>query len=150
LPPPLLNHLLAWSRRHVHGRYLFRFAFIGQSLSGDPARLGIAEIDDRISTKVRLLPLGREECAAYIEHRLTTAGPNHCVQFNPKTHEYVFALSGGVPRLINLLCERALQEAASLGTLKIEPATIDAAAAALQLLRARPKRFRWFSKPATA
>lgn len=146
VPHQLLHHLLTFSRRHVESEYLFRFVFVGQSMSGDPARLGVGEIDDRVSTKVRLLPLGRQECAAYIEHRLTTAGPTHSVQFSARTHDYVFALSGGVPRLVNLLCERALQEAAAVGTHKIEPTTIDAAAAALQLLRARPRRFRWFGK----
>jgi hypothetical protein len=55
-------------------------------------------------------------------------------------------LSGGVPRLINLLCERALQESAVLGSRKIEPAALEAASAALELRRARPKRFRWFHK----
>jgi hypothetical protein len=51
-----------------------------------------------------------------------------------------------VPRLVNLLCERALQEAAATGAHTIEPATIDLAAATLQLLRGRSRRFRWFSK----
>jgi type II secretory pathway predicted ATPase ExeA len=146
VPGQLLQHLLSFSRRHLENEYLFRFAFVGQSTSGDPARLGVPEIDDRIGTKVRLLPLGREECAAYIEHRLNTAGPNHTVRFSAKTHDYVFSLSGGVPRLVNLLCECALQHAASTGTHNIEPTTIDTAAAALQLLRARPRRFRWFTK----
>jgi type II secretory pathway predicted ATPase ExeA len=77
---------------------------------------------------------------------LLTAGPTHSVQFSARAFDYVFGLSGGVPRLVNLLCERALQEAATVGTHKIEPATIDLAAAALQLLRARPRRFRWYTK----
>ena len=146
VPPPLLEHILAFARMEVNADYLFRIAFVGQSAPADPARLGVADIDDRVTTKVRLLPLGREECATYIQHRLTTAGIDHGVRFSPRAQEYVFALSGGVPRLVNLLCERALQEAAAVGTRRIEPATIDLAASALQLLRARPRRFRWYSK----
>jgi general secretion pathway protein A len=146
IPAPLLDHILTLSRVEANSEYVFRFAFIGQPAPADPARLGVLDVDDRVTTKVRLLPLGREECAAYIEHRLTTAGPDHSVRFSPRTHDYVFALSGGLPRLVNLLCERALQEAATVATHKIEPATIDLAASALQLLRARPRRFRWFSK----
>jgi general secretion pathway protein A len=69
LPDQLLSHLLSLSRRHIDNEYLFRFVFVGQPMFGDPSRLGIAEIDDRVSTRVRLLPLGREECTAYIEHR---------------------------------------------------------------------------------
>ena len=131
LPRQLLEHLLAYSRRHIDNEYQFRFAFVGQTKTGEPGRLGIVDVDDRISTSVRLLPLGRQECAAYVEHRLSIASAHHTVRFSAKAHDYVFTLSGGVPRLVNLLCERALQEAASVGTRKIEQTTIAAAAAAL-------------------
>lgn len=144
LPSQLLDHLLTLSRRHLDNEYLFRFVFVGQPVFGDAARLGIAEIDDRVRTKVRLLPLGRDECAMYIEHRLARVGGDHLVRFSSKTHDAVFTLSGGIPRLVNLVCERALQEAATVGSYVIEPRTIELAAMALQLLRARPKRFRWY------
>ena len=146
VPAPLLEHVLSFARMEVNADYVFRLAFVGQSTPGDPTRVGVADIDDRATTRVRLLPLGREECAAYIEHRLTTAGVNHGVRFSSRAHDYVFALSGGLPRLVNLLCERALQEAAGVATRRIEPATIALAAAALQLLRARPRRFRWYGR----
>ena len=146
MPPALVEHVLAFSRRHVDSQYVFRFAFVGQSIPGDPDRLGVADIDNRTSTTVRLLPLGREECAAYIDHRLKVAGPEHVARFSSRTYDAVFALSGGVPRLVNLLCERALQEAASVGNRTIGPSTIEAAASALQLLRTPPRRFRWFGR----
>jgi general secretion pathway protein A len=146
IPASLLEHILSFSRMQSNGEYLFRTVFVGQSTAGDPSCVGVADIDDRVTTRVRLLPLGRDECAAYIDHRLATAGSGHSVRFSSRAYEYVFALSGGVPRLVNLLCERALQEAASGGTRRIEPSTINVAAGALQLLRARPRRFRWFSR----
>ena len=142
MPTGLLQALLSLSHRQVE----FRFVFVGQSASGDPLRLGVPEIDDLAGASVRLLPLSRGECAAYIEHRLQVAGADRSIHFSEKTYESVFALSGGVPRLVNLLCERALQEAASIGSRVIEPGAIDAAASALQLLRARQRRFRWFGK----
>ncbi len=70
----------------------------------------------------------------------------HRVRFAPRALDYIFALSGGVPRLVNLLCERALQEAAMTGSEAIEPATVDLAAATLQLLRSRSRKFRWYTK----
>ena len=146
LPPPLVEHIFALSRRHVDSEYVFRFAFVGHARADDAEQIDLAEIDDRASTRVRLLALGRDECAAYIEHRLTTAGANHTVRFSPRAHEYVFALSGGIPRLVNLLCASALQQAATVGTCRIEAPIVDGAAAELQLLRARPRRFRWFKK----
>jgi general secretion pathway protein A len=145
LPNQLLDHLLTLSRRHLDNEYLFRFVFIGQPVFGDVTRLGIAEIDDRVRTKVRLLPLGREECALYIEHRLARVRADHSVRFSAKTHDAVFAISGGIPRLVNLVCERALQEAATAGSHVVEPRTVETAAVALQLLRARPRRFRWYA-----
>ena len=123
-----------------------QFLFVGQSGPGDPVRIGIQELDDRVTTKIRLLPLERGECAEYIEHRLMVAGGSGGVKFSARAIDYVFALSGGVPRLVNLLCERALQEAAATGAQTIESTTIDLAAATLQLLRGRSRRFRWFTK----
>jgi general secretion pathway protein A len=92
-----------------------------------------------------LQPFGREDCAAYVAHRLAIAGGAH-VTFTPRAIDALFGLSGGMPRLVNLLCERALQEGAALGMRKIEPAAVEAAAAALELLHARPRRFRWFQR----
>jgi hypothetical protein len=54
----------------------------------------------------------------------------------------IYALSGGMPRLVNLLCERAL-EAAPAHSSRIEPAMIDSAASALNLLNIRPKRLKF-------
>ena len=78
-----------------------------------------------------------------MHHRLTIAG-GAGVTFSPRAMDVIYGLSGGVARLVNLLGERALQEAAALGSRKIEPGMIESAASALQLLRQRPKRFRWF------
>lgn len=142
LPQALLDRILSLSRREADEGYVFKFAFVGQTISGDPARLGLADIDERANIRVRLQPLERDECSEYIEHRLNTAGVDHTVRFSPRTLDYVFALSGGVPRLVNLLCERALQEAAIVDVHRIEPAMIDTAADGLQLLRTRPRRFR--------
>jgi general secretion pathway protein A len=116
-------------------------------LAGQPAVTGGATLpralDQRLSTRAKLLPLERDECDRYVHHRLTIAGGVH-VSFSPRALDVIYGLSGGVPRLVNLLAERALQEASTTKALRIEPAMIESAASALQLLRLRPKRFRWF------
>ena len=99
--------------------------------------------DDGLSVKARLLPLERDECERYIIHRLAIGGGN-AVTFSTQAIEVIYNLSGGVPRLVNLLCERALQEAASREANRVEPVMIESAAAALDLIRLRPKRFRWY------
>jgi general secretion pathway protein A len=102
-------------------------------------------LDPHVATRARLLPFGREDCAAYVTHRLAVAGGSQ-IAFTSRATDVLFALSGGVPRLVNLLCEHALQEAAAAGSRKIDPAFVESAAAALELRRARPRRFRWFHK----
>lgn len=116
-------------------------------LAGQPSRGGVPalpkSLDTRLGTRARLLPLERDECGRYLAHRLFIAG-GAGVSFGPRAMEVIYRLSGGVPRLVNLLAERALQEGAAAGARRIEPAMIESAASALELLRLRPKRFRWF------
>lgn len=145
MPAPLVHQILALAARQDGRPSAVRYVFVGQA-SGNRVRIGIPELDELVTTRIRLLPLGREECASYVDHRLSVAGATHRVRFSARALDYIFALSGGVPRLVNLLCERALQEAAMTGSEAIEPATIDLAAATLQLLRSRSRKFRWFTK----
>lgn len=99
--------------------------------------------DVRGVVRARLLPLEREECQRYITHRLAIAA-GQPVTFSPQALEVIYALSGGVPRLVNLLCERGLQEAAASSLHRVEAKMIESAASALDLVRLRPKRFRWY------
>jgi general secretion pathway protein A len=107
--------------------------------------VALRRLDHQIATRTRLLPFGREDCAAYVAHRLRAAGGSD-LAFTARANDVVLRLSGGVPRLINLLCEHALHEAAAAGSHTIEAAFVESAAAALELRRARPRRFRWFDK----
>jgi general secretion pathway protein A len=116
-------------------------------LAGQPALGGApmlpALVDQKITVRARLLPLERDECEKYITHRLAISGGT-VVAFAAQAVDAIYNLSGGVPRLVNLLCERALQEAAGAHAHRVEAAMIDSAASALDLLRLRPKRFRWY------
>jgi general secretion pathway protein A len=117
-------------------------------LAGQPSARGavVAPIfpDERISVRARLLPLERDECERYVIHRLAIAGGN-AVTFSNAAIDVIYSLSGGVQRLVNLLCERALQDGAAERANRIEPRMIESAASALDLIRLRPKRFRWYA-----
>ncbi len=65
------------------------------------------EINQRITSRYHLLPLDRESTSAYIKHRLTVAGEAEDI-FSQSAMARVFELSSGIPRLINVLCDRAL------------------------------------------
>ncbi|MCC7180712.1 MAG: AAA family ATPase [Acidobacteria bacterium] len=116
-------------------------------LSSQPPTVGSPTLprvlDDVVLHRARLTALDRDECEPYIQHRLHVAG-GAPITIGPKAVDVVHALSGGLPRLVNLLCERALQEAAAIRVRRLEPSMFETAAASLELLRLRSKRFRWY------
>ncbi len=142
LPQATMEQIVEIASLESNRHKVLQFLLAGQPAVGGGATLPRL-VDDRLAVRARLLPLERDECERYVHHRLTIAG-GAAVTFSAPSIEVLYALSGGVPRLVNLLCERALQEAASANSNRIEPAMIDSAASALDLLRIRPKRFRWY------
>jgi general secretion pathway protein A len=67
------------------------------------------QLDQRVSARCGLQPLSRDGVAGYISHRLSVAGgADDRVRFSPNAVDAVFRVSGGTPRVINLICDRAL------------------------------------------
>ena len=67
------------------------------------------QLDQRVSARCTLEPLNREGVAGYISHRLSVAGgADDRVHFSPNAIDAVFRVSGGVPRVVSLICDRAL------------------------------------------
>src|SRR5437016_5170328 len=66
------------------------------------------QLDQRVSIRYQLKPLTREEVAAYVSHRVSIAGGSSVVSFQPKALDLLHRRSEGIPRLVNLLCDRAL------------------------------------------
>lgn len=142
LPPSTVDVILRLASLEHDGHPLVQILLAAQPpAAGTPVLSRV--IEDSVSLRARLTPLERDECEPYVQHRLQVAGVGPVV-LSPRTIDALFALSGGVPRLVNLLCERAFQEAASLGVRRLEPSMFEAAAGALELLRLRSRRFRWY------
>src|SRR5580765_6239053 len=95
----------------------------------------LRQLDQRVSIRYQLEPLDRETVGAYIAHRLTIAGGSAAVTFAPKALDLLHRLSGGIPRLINLICDRALLGAFSVRENRITP---DMVAHAAESLDVRP------------
>lgn len=142
LPPATQDQVIEIASLESNRDRVLQFLLAAQPALGGAPTLPAAA-DERIAIRARLLPLERDECGRYITHRLAIAGGNP-VTFSPEALEVIYALSGGVPRLVNLLCERGLQEAAAAMAHRIEARMIESAASALDLIRLRPKRFRWY------
>jgi type II secretory pathway predicted ATPase ExeA len=66
-----------------------------------------------------LRPLDLSETQGYIRHRLTVAGGDDAL-FRPKAIDFVYAKTGGIPRLVNQLCDFALVYAFAEGRLSID------------------------------
>jgi type II secretory pathway predicted ATPase ExeA len=146
VPVSVVEQLLLLGALERQREQPLQLVVIGQPLLGEQGSVAFHALAEHATTKARLLPIGRDECEPYLVHRLGVAGSDGRVVFTPAAVGLIFEVSGGVPRLINLVAERALQEAASQKTRKITPAAIIAAVASLELLRGGHRRFRWLSR----
>jgi general secretion pathway protein A len=133
LSQEVLEQIRVISNLETNQAKLLQIVLVGQMNLLE--NLGVAEmrqLDQRISLRALLKPLTREEVEAYINHRLSVAGGT-AVMFEPGALDLVHAYSSGVPRVINLLCDRALMLGAEAATTTITPAVINTAAARLDL-----------------
>ena len=94
-------------------RKLLQIILTGQPELADMLkRPELRQLNQRITARFNLTPLDASETAAYIQHRLQIAGlPSNRVVFPSAASRAVYRLSGGVPRLVNLLCDRAMMGA---------------------------------------
>ncbi|ABM02045.1 General secretion pathway ATPase protein [Psychromonas ingrahamii 37] len=78
----------------------------------------LRQLAQRISARYHLMPLTEQESVYYIQHRLNVAGVSFPI-FEHRAVREVFKRSQGVPRLINLLCDRSLLCAYTQNSLKV-------------------------------
>jgi general secretion pathway protein A len=79
----------------------------------------LKQFAQRVSVDFHLRPLDRDETQAYISHRLTVAGGDAAL-FSPDAVEMIYSQTGGVPRLLNHLCDFALVYAFAEGKTAID------------------------------
>jgi general secretion pathway protein A len=93
-------------------------------------RQDLRQLNQRITARYHLLPLSLDETEAYIRHRLTVCNGDPEL-FKPGAIRKIYKFSSGVPRIINILCDRALLGAYSTNAKFITPAIIKRAAGEL-------------------
>ncbi len=102
-------------------------------LAGQPeleARLDLPEnaaVRERIAVHVRLFPLAVDEVTSYIRTRLEHAGALDPDIFTPTAIGRIAELSGGIPRLVNVLCDAALVGAYAVESRRVTPEIVDEA-----------------------
>lgn len=92
------------------------------------ARPALRQLSQRITARYHLGPLSKKEIPTYVRHRLSVAGLVRGELFPSSTMDILFRLTGGVPRLINLICDRALLGAFVQGKEKVDRKTLSTAA----------------------
>ena len=98
---------------------LLQIILIGQpELVALLGRIDLRQVAQRVAARYHLTPLDEGETAAYVLHRLTMAGQPGLV-FDERALAAVHRLSHGVPRLINILCDRALLGAYAVDTERV-------------------------------
>ena len=136
LSPGVLEELRVISGLERENGAPLQVVLVGQpNLLDVLAAADLRQLDQRISLKAMLQPLGRDDVEPYISHRLTVAGDSVSVLFEPAAIRRVHAISGGVPRVINLLCDRALMAGAEAGVHEITPEIVERAAGEVMLRR---------------
>jgi general secretion pathway protein A len=136
LPLPVLEQIRILSNLETDKEKLLQIILIGQLDLGMLLRSPeLRQLDQRVSIRYQLEPLDRETVGAYVAHRLTIAGGSAAVTFAPKALDRLHRLSGGIPRLINLICDRALLAAFSVRENRITPDMVAHAAESLDLPR---------------
>jgi general secretion pathway protein A len=103
---------------------LLQIVLIGQpELRTLLARDDMRQLSQRVTARYHLDPISREEADAYIKHRLQICG-NTQIVFNKRAVDKIQQLSGGIPRLINVLCDRSLLGAYVEGNTQVDPKVV--------------------------
>jgi hypothetical protein len=104
----------------------------------------LRQLKQRVMLRHHLRALSLEECCEYVSNRLTIAGGNRAL-FTSNALESIYSYSGGIPRVMNVLCDNALLTGYALGKKEIDSGVIREVAEDLNIaanpeMRPRPSR----------
>jgi general secretion pathway protein A len=129
LTPAVLEQVRLLTNLETAKQKLLQIILIGQEELRDLlARNDLRQLAQRITARYHLEPLSRDETSSYVEHRLKVAGALGEV-FDAGAKREIYRLSQGVPRVINVICDRALLGAYAQESRRVNPRLIRQAAA---------------------
>jgi general secretion pathway protein A len=109
LRPQALEHVRLLSNLETEKDKLLQIILMGQpELNRKLDLYELRQLKQRIMVRYHIAPLTSEELGDYINHRLSVAGPGANVTFTAEAIKIISDFSCGVPRLINIICDRAL------------------------------------------
>jgi general secretion pathway protein A len=130
LAADVLEQLRLLTNLETAERKLLQIVLIGQPELRDLlAQPALEQLAQRVIARFHLRALSAAETGQYIQHRLAVAGPSGGREpFDKRSLARIHALTGGVPRRINLLCDRALLGAYAHGQHRVTQDMVETAA----------------------
>lgn len=126
LTPRQLEEVRLLSNFETSQEKLIQIILVGQPELHDKLKqYDLRQINQRIAVRYRITPLEKNEVQEYIEHRIRISGGENKVFFSPEAFEQIFYHSKGTPRLINIICDRALLAGFSRETKNIDESIIN-------------------------
>lgn len=133
IPPTLLEQLRLLSNLETAKKKLLQIIFVGQlELDKNLKSHSLRQLNQRISVRFETKPLSRVDTELYIRHRIAVAGGAPRLRFGSRAFRAVWRYSKGYPRLINLICDRALLAAYTERSGVITPKFVRRAALGLE------------------
>jgi len=143
LAPDVLEQVRLLTNLETETQKLLQIILIGQpELRKLLAREDLRQIAQRITARFHLDPLSRDETYAYVRHRLRVAGATEEI-FTPSALGEVHRLAAGIPRVINVTCDRALLGAYTQETRKVTASLVRLAAGEVYGRRFLPVWLGW-------
>jgi len=129
LKPEVLEQLRLLTNLETNQRKLLQMIMLGQpELREMLQHPQLRQLSQRITARYHLGPLRREEVRQYVDYRLAVSGLVRGQLFSPRALRRLFRLTGGIPRLINVICDRALLGAFVQGKDLVDLSTLRRAA----------------------
>ena len=128
LAPDVLEQIRLLTNLETNHRKLLQIVMVGQpELKAMLSRPDMLQLSQRITARYHIGPLSKGEVGAYVNHRLAVAGATRKV-FPDSTIDKLYRLSKGIPRMINVICDRALLGAYVQGNVMVDNRTLVTAA----------------------
>ena len=133
LQPEVLEQIRMLSNLETETDKLIQIILVGQpELGAILARPELRQLSQRITVRYHLQPMDFDDAGAYIRHRLDVAGCRDGELFSARAIRKIYRFAKGFPRLINILCDRALLVAYTEDSRHISSAMVDTAISELQ------------------
>lgn len=142
LDPAVLEQIRLLTNLETNKRKLLQIVLIGQPELNDLlSQPDLRQLDQRITARYHLRPLTVQETGGYIRHRLQVGGAPTDI-FSEAAIRRIFRATGGIPRLINTLCDRCLLGAYAENKRKVDAKLVRSAAKEVITRRpANPQRY---------